>query len=46
MVESGGQGEAEGGEEGRRVDLVLAIAGKVVPHINDKSAAVQREALQ
>jgi hypothetical protein len=27
-------------------DLVLAIADYVVPHINDKSAMVQREALQ
>lgn len=41
----GQEGEEEKGE-GKRVELVLAIAQHVVPHINDKSAKVQREALK
>jgi hypothetical protein len=39
------EGEEERGE-GKKVELVLAIAEHMVPHINDKSAKVQREALR
>ena len=41
-----GQEEEEERGEVERVELVLAIAQHVVPHINDKSAKVQREALR